>query len=382
MRPRYQRQRYHAWQMSSPVLSQRALNRATLARQLLLERAAVKPALAVERLAGLQAQLPRPPYVALWSRLAGFTREQLGAAIHSRALVRGTMMRGTLHLVSARDYRALRPCLQPMLESGARGILGDAYAALDLPALVAESRAFFDREPRTFDELRDHLKAAYPDRNERAMGYAVRCHLPLVQVPVEGSEWAYPGSADFAVAASWLGAPVDGPADPTELVRRYLAAFGPASVADAQNWSGLQGLKPTFEALRPSLRTFRDARGRELFDLPRAPRPDEDTPAPVRYLADYDSAILGHHDRSRLIADEHRPAVVTRNLQIPATFLVDGIVAGTWKAERKKKVATLTLKPFGALAAKVRRALEAEGEALLGFVEPVAETREVVVVAK
>lgn len=211
------------------------------------------------------------------------------------------------------------------------------------------------------------------------MGYAVRCHLPLVQVPVEGSEWAYPGVADFAVAETWLGAPVDGPAEPAELVRRYLAAFGPASVADAQNWSGLQGLKSTFDALRPSLKTFRDARGRELFDLPKAPRPDEDTPAPVRFLADYDSAILGHDDRSRIIADEHRPAVVTRNLQIPATFLVDGMVAGTWRAARRKKVATLTLTPFRPLLAKTRRALEAEGHALLAFVEPVAETREVVV---
>ncbi len=159
-------------------------------------------------------------------------------------------------------------------------------------------------------------------------------------------------------------------------MRRYLAAFGPASVTDAQNWSGIGGLRPTFEALRGELATFRDARGRELFDLPDAPRPDEETPAPVRFLPEYDNLVLGHDDRSRIVADEHRPRLVTKNLQIPATFLVDGFVAGTFRVERKKKTATLTLAPFGKLLKRDLRALEEEGDALLAFVEPEAATRD------
>jgi hypothetical protein len=250
--------------------------------------------------------------------------------------------------------------------------------ALDRPALVAEARAFFGRTPRTFDALRDHLLTLHPGGDERAMGYAIRCTLPLVQVPIDGSDWGFPGSADFAVADTWRGAPSDGAPGAAELVKRYLAAFGPATPADAQTWSGLPGLKETFEAVRSELVTFRDERGRELFDLPKAPRPGGDAAAPVRFLPDYDNLVLGHDDRSRLIDDAHRPAVITRNLQIPPTFLVDGRVAGTWKIERKRKLATLTLTPFAALAARVRGELEAEGELLLAFVEPDAE-REVVV---
>jgi DNA glycosylase AlkZ-like len=196
-------------------------------------------------------------------------------------------------------------------------------------------------------------------------------------VPIE-APWSFPVSADFATAESWLGREISTVEEPAhQLVRRYLAAFGPATVTDAQSWSALSGLKPVFEDLRPELVTFRDDKKRELFDLPEAPRPAADVPAPVRFVADFDNLVLAHVDRRRVIADEHRPKVVTKNLLVRATFLVDGFVAGLWKVERKKKVASLVLEPFQPLDKKTLKALEAEGDRLLAFQEEDAPVREV-----
>jgi hypothetical protein len=221
------------------------------------------------------------------------------------------------------------------------------------------------------------LKKKQPAIDERALAYAVRVLLPLVQVPT-AAPWAFPASADFALADTWLDRSISTePAPAHTLVRRYLAAFGPATATDAQVWSALSGLREVFEELRPSLVTFRDARKRELFDLPDAPRPAADSPVPVRFLPEFDNLILSHDDRTRVIADEHRSRVVTRNLQVRATFLLDGFVAGTWKIERKKKNATLILEPFAALPRKTLAALQTEGDALLRFAEEEAETREV-----
>jgi len=363
--------------MPEPTLNLRQLGRATLARQMLLERAPIAPRDAVPRLLALQAQLARPPFIALWSRLADFRREELVALVERRELVRATMMRATLHLVTAADFVTLRGAFAPVLERAMHGALRERAAALDVPRLVAAARAFFDEEPRTFDELRDHLLGRFPGADERAMGYAVRTHLPLVQVPAAGAPFAWPADADFAVAETWLGRPIDGEARTKPLVLRYLAAFGPATPGDAQSFTGLGGLREVFEALRPQLHTFRDERRRELFDLPGAPRPDEDTPAPPRLLPDFDSLVLAHDDRARLIADEHRPAIATKNLRVPPTFLVDGRIAGTWKLERKKATATLTLVPFAALPKAARAELTAEAEALARFVEPDSRTADV-----
>ncbi|EYF02659.1 winged helix DNA-binding domain-containing protein [Chondromyces apiculatus] len=359
------------------ALSLRALNRATLARQMLLQREKVTPAAAVERLAGLQAQLARPPYLALWSRLEGFQREQLSRAIADRTLVRGTLMRATLHLVSARDYRRFRLGFQPLLTQGMQGVLRERATALDIDRLVAEAQAFFEEQPRTFEDLRDHLVGLFPGGDERAMGFAVRMHLPLVMVPTDDT-WGYPANADFAVATSWLGGPLDTGDASQALVRSYLGAFGPATVADMQSWSGLKGLRAVVEAMRPELLVLVDERGKELFDLPDAPRPAEDTPAPPRFLPDFDALILGHADRTRIIADEHRPLVSkATNLRILPTFLLDGRVAGTWSVARKRKTATLTLEPFRALAKAERSALDEEGQALLRFAEPDASAFEI-----
>ncbi len=358
------------------TLDLRALNRATLARQLLLARESVTPLAAIERLVGLQAQAPRPPFVGLWTRLKDFKREDLLRLLKQKKVVRATALRGTLHLLSARDFLALRGALQPALDWAMQSLLRERAKGLDVPALTEAATGFFDRQPATFDALRDHLVARYPKGDDRAMGFAVRCCLPLVQVPND-ERWGFPSAPPFAVAERWLGEPVDPEQKPHALVLRYLAAFGPATATDAQCWSALRGLKEAFEALRPKLVTFRDDRKRELFDLPRAPRPGPDADAAVRLLPDFDNLVLSHEDRRRVLADAHRSAVVTKNLLVRATFLVDGFVAGTWKVERKKAAATVVLEPFGALPPKSRRALEEEALRLLEWVEEDAAQRSV-----
>ena len=362
--------------MKPDILSRKALNRALLARQMLLERATASPLAAVERLVGLQAQQAQPPFVGLWTRVAAFERAALTRLLHERQVVRATTMRGTLHLMSAADYLALRAPLQPGLTAGMRSALRARAEGLDVPGIVAVARRCFEERSRTFTALRSALLEAFPGADERAMGYAVRTHLPLVMVP-DASDWAFPADADFAVAESWLGKAPASDERPEPLVLRYLAAFGPASVADVQAWAGLPALRGALEGLRPKLRTFRDERKRELFDLPDAPMPPEDTPAPVRFLPGFDNVILSHADRSRIIADEHRARVTTRNLIVLPTFLVDGFVAGTWKTTRGKQAATLTLAPFARLPARAKAQLADEAKSLLRWLEPEADRQAV-----
>jgi hypothetical protein len=285
-------------------------------------------------------------------------------------------MRGTIHLVSARDFVAFRPAIQPVLDDGMRRVFRDLPSDADVATWVAEARTFFGRQPATFDALRTHMVKLHPKANDRAMGFAPRMKLPLVQVPGE-SPWGYPGAADFAPAETWLGKKIAAAAKPDALMLRYLAAFGPASVADAQTWSGLAGLKPVFESLRPKLRAFRDERGRELFDLPDAPRPAKEPQAPVRFLPEYDNLLLAYADRTRIVPERHREKMATRNLQVLATFTVDGFVAGAWKVERKRAAAMLQLTPFEPLGKPAHAALEREGAALLRFIEDDAETFDV-----
>lgn len=360
-----------------PILTPRALNRAALSRQLLLARQRLEPIAAIERLGAMQAQMPRPPFVGLWSRIAGFTRADLIRAIEKRDVVRATMMRATIHLVSRRDFLAWRTPLQPMLTRTMRSLFDNQLDVVDLPALLDAARRRFETEPCTFASLRAHLKARFPSLDERAMGYIVRMQVPLVQTPMPGAEWAYPATASFTVADGWLDeAPASDPSI-APLVLRYLAAFGPASVRDFQVWSGMQGGRDAFDALRKKLVVFTDDQGRELFDLPKAPRPAEDEPAPVRLLPEYDSLLLAYDDRRRIVASEHRRHVITRNLMIPATFLVDGVVAGTWKAERQRKTARLVMAPFATLDRSARQALSAEAEAALEFIAPDVQNRAV-----
>jgi hypothetical protein len=332
---------------------------------------------AVTRLVGLQAQAPRPPFVGLWTRLDGFNRDDLLRLLSARRIVRATAMRGTLHLMTSADYIALRGALQPALTRGMRSVLQDRVKALDFPSLDGIARAFFSNAPGTFDRLRSALQEKFPRGDERALAYAIRTSLPLVQVPT-AARWGFPASADFALADAWLGRTVRTTATNARvLVQRYLAGFGPATPLDAQVWSGLPGLSEIFESLRPMLVTFRGANTRELFDLPDAPRPPADSPAPVRFIPEFDNLVLSHADRTRVLADEHRSRVVLKNLQVRATFLVDGLVAGTWKIERKKNAAALVVEPFRPLSRKIVAELEAEGDRALGFTDDDAEVRDI-----
>ncbi|GAB3817985.1 winged helix DNA-binding domain-containing protein [Kribbella italica] len=356
------------------VLSAKAINRATLSRQLLLERAEVGPAEAVRRLAGMQGQEPKHPYVGLWTRLDGFADAELTAAVEAREVVRATLFRGTLHLVTAEDYLRFRTTLAPVLEAGLK-MLKERGEGLEPDKVVAAARKLLTKEPLTFTQVRDALQEQFPAVNDRALGFCTRMMVPLVMYPTD-TRWGWPANARFTPAEQWIGRKPFLGAVPDELVIRYLDAFGPATPADFQTWSGLPSAKALLEDAE--LERFEDEDGRTLYDVPTAPRPDPETPAPVRFLPEFDNLLLAHAKRERVIADAYRPAVFTKNLRVKATYLVDGQVAGLWTAEKKRAVATLTLTPFEPVTKRVKTALEREGEALLRFLEPDAKTYGVV----
>ena len=353
--------------MTDRVLSLRELNRATLARQMLLGREDVSAYEAVRRLTGLQAQVPNPPYVGLWTRLRGFARDDLTGLMEDRRVVRSSMMRATLHLTTAEDYLLLRPAIQAALDRSLRSIAGKRLEGLDLDRLVSAARAMVEEGPRTSKELQGGLLELEPDRDPSALAYLVRMRLPLVQTPPAGT-WGTGGSPRFALPEPWLGARL---ADPEEsqraLVLRYLAAFGPAGARDFQAWSGLTGAKALLQEMCQELVVFRDEGGNELFDMPGAPLPPADTPAPPRFVPEYDNLVLSHADRRRVIADEDRKEVFLSAARVRATILVDGFVAGVWRVEKTKKSAALIVEPFAPLAPRDRAALAEEGERLLRF---------------
>jgi hypothetical protein len=356
------------------ILTLRHLNRATLARQMLLARGRTSILGATQQLLALQAQVARPPFVALWSRVEGLEREDVVKALLDKRLVRGTSLRGTLHVMTASDFVRFRETLQVALDRNLK-ILGVRINGVELDPVLTLAAKFF-REPRTFDAFRDQLAEKFPKDDIRAMAYAARLQVPLLQVPTSAT-WGFPTQADFMTADAWLGKPKKGSAaNAEEFVLRYLAAYGPATAADAQAWSGLPALKPTFEALRARLVTFRGERGGELFDLPDAPRPPVDAPAPVRLLPEWDSVIVTRTD-ARLLPPQHRSAVFQPGLRTLPTVLVDGTVAGIWKIERRRAAASLIVSLFASQPTKARREIAGEAEALLAFAEPDATTRQI-----
>ena len=349
------------------VLTLRELNRATLARQMLLERENVSPFEAARRLVALQAQVTSPPYVGLWTRLDGFEREDLTQQMLERRVVRATLMRATLQLMTADDYLLLRPALQPALTGSMRSTAGKRLQGVDLERLIDVGRDFFEREPRTFADLRPVLAALEPDRDPSALAYAVRTMLPLVQVP-SGGVWGYSGKAPFTTPERWLGQPLSGSEAARDLIMRYLAAFGPAAAKDVQTWSGRTRLKAVVEEMRPELRSFHDENGNELFDLPEAPIPPADTPAPPRFVPDYDNLVLSHAERRRVLPEEHRNRVFLSAARVRATVLIDGFVRGVWKIEKSRKAAVLQIEPFEPVSKEHRDILSDEGERLVRFV--------------
>jgi len=345
------------------VLSRRALNRALLARQLLLERHAISVPAAIERLAGMQSQAPKAPYVGLWTRLEDFDPAVLERLMLRRRAVRLGLMRRTLHLVTARDCLAWWPLVQPVVAASVNGNWGRHLGGVDRAAVARAGRELVEERPRTHAELSRALAERWPVAEVPALGHAVGAEVPLVQLPPRGL-WSSSGQATLTTAEAWLGRPTEPDPSPAGLVLRYLRAFGPASVADVQTWCGLTRLGEVMETLRAKLRTFRDEDGRELFDLPRSPRPDPETPAPVRLLPEFDNLLLSHADRTRVMAAEHKSGVFTVNGRILGTVLVDGFVAGTWSVAGGR----LTIDAFGRLRRADRAALTEEGGRLLDFV--------------
>ena len=355
--------------MKDRVLTLRELNRATLERQMLLRRQKLPAVEAIEHLVGMQAQAPNPPYVGLWTRLEGFHPDELARLILDRRAVRIALMRNTIHLVSARDCLKLRPLVQPILDRGlyANRAHRSGIEGVDIEALVAAGRALLEERPCTAKELGELLQERWPDRDPASLARAIRHLGPLVQVPPRGV-WGKSGRAAHTTVEAWLGRPLDPNPSLEEILVRYLSAFGPATVKDVQTWSGLTRLGEVTERLRSRLRTFRDEHGRELFDLPDAPRPDPDTPSPPRFLPEFDNLILSHADRTRIIAHNCREVIASKNGMVPATVLVGGFARGTWKSERTRRgKATLVIEPFEPLAKKDRDAMAAEGERLVRF---------------
>jgi hypothetical protein len=376
-------------------LGLRALNRAALHRQLLLDRAPVIALDAVRHLAGLQAQAPLAPYVGLWTRLAGFRHQELKDLISERAVVRAHLMRNTVHLVDAGDFVRFRPLFQALLDRHLAGTFGRNLVGVDLAELAAAAAALLGETALTRVELGTQLAPRWPEHDPASLAYAASHLLPLVQVPPRGL-WGEPNSrAAFMLAGAWLNAPAPAPASASapapapasapasasesrstmleQLVLRYLMAYGPASVADVQAWSGLSRLREVTERLGTRLRAFAGPDGAELLDLPDAPRPDPDVTAPPRFLPEYDNLLLSYAERSRVIPHRRPVPLPPGHGATGGTLLVDG----RWQADWKIVKGVLEIEPFVPLSASDRDAVAAEGERLLGFATPAIAVRDV-----
>jgi winged helix DNA-binding protein len=327
---------------------------------------------AVEHLVGLQAQNPWSPYHALHARLRAFDPFDLSAAMERREAVRMVLMRGTIHLVSARDAAALRTVVQPVLdrELFTTRTWGPGVAGVDLAPILAFARELVEAEPRSMQELRAAIAARWPDLDAGTLAYAARNQLPTLQVTPRGL-WNRSGGVRLTTIRAWTGLDAGTDGTPDDTLLRYLRAFGPASVGDASAWSRLTGLREPFERLRPRLRTFRDERGRELFDVDDAPILTGEEPAPVRFLPDYDNALLSHQDRSRVVPELDWPELGD-NITAPV-FLVDGFVAGIWKPVGKGRETGIGLRPMVGIDPSDRPEIEAAASALLAMIEPEAD---------
>ncbi len=362
------------------VLSDRELNRALLARQLLLKRAAIAPTAAIEKLAGLQAQWSPAPYVGLWSRLAKFAITDLEHALEARTVVKATLMRGTLHLVSAKDY--------PALTVATTQSRGDRWAPearrLKDAAKIYQAALRYAKTARTRAELADFLtsQGVAPDLSAPMLWWLIASQGWLVHVPPSGS-WGHHRAGDLVAADSWIRAfrVPDLAAAVRLTVERHLAAFGPATIEDISSWSSIRTppIRAALDELGAKIRTFTDPRGRTLYDLKGAPLPSADTAAPVRYLPKWDSTLLAYAapERVRILSETLRKTVIGKNGDVAQTILVDGVVAGTWTIVSKPSEATLAVSPFKKLARADVTALRDEGELLTRFIAPGAKAHRV-----
>jgi hypothetical protein len=363
--------------MPADRISLRALNRATLGRQLLLHRSGLTTAQAIVHLAGLQAQAPLAPYVGLWTRLAAFRPDHLENHVNERGVLRAHLMRHTVHLVDARDFLRFRPLFQPLLSQGLRGNLARSLEGVDLEELREAAAGLLAQEPLTRTALARALAPRWPDHDPGLLANAAAQSLVLVQVPPRGL-WGQSGPAVWALASAWLGRRDDTPDSlhsVEELVLRYLAAYGPASVADIQTWSGLTRLREVTERLGGRLRPLAGPDGAPLLDLADAPAsPDPDTPAPPRFLPEYDNLLLSYAERSRVIPHPRPVPLPPGNGASGGTLLVDGFWQADWKIPASR---VLEIRPFVPLSAAGTDAIAAEGRRLLGFIRPAEPARDV-----
>ena len=344
------------------VLSQRDLNRATLARQYLLERAPVPSIDAIEHLGGMQSQAPLAPYVGLWTRLQNFNQGELSALTETRQVVRLHLMRNTVHLVSARDCLDWYALFRSLRAAQFRAHFPRGMDGVDIDVLVERARQLLEERPRTRGELGKLLAESWPEADPGTLAYGATHHMALCQVPPRGV-WSKYGPAAAVPVEHWLGAPLrSAPVD--ALVLRYLGAFGPASIADVQMWSGLTRLCEVVERL--PLREFRGAAGQVLYDLPGAPRPAQDVPAPPRFLPEYDNLLLSHKDRTRVIPGNRPVPLPPGNGATAGTFLIDGIWQGTWQIRDR----IMRIQPFTELRRTDSDALLAEAAQLSAFACP------------
>lgn len=366
--------------MADPTLTTLQLNRALLARQWLLKRKRRPVRDAVHALAGLQSQEPKDPYVALWSRIDGFQPRHLHDAARRREIVRGSYLRCTLHTASADDFVVFRMLLQSVIDrevANRRGLMG----GFDAGELESAARALMVETPLTAQQLGERLLPRFPKAQKAGIAHWVRTRIALAIVPGD-ARWGYARPPRFVPAEQWLGRALARDTPLPALLLRGLSAIGPASAADLRTWSGLGGIAPVLDTLRPQLRCFHDESGRELFDLPDAARPRADTPAPVRFLPEYDNALLSHADRARIQPKQHARHFVAANGRRPGALLVDGFVHGAWRNASTRDAAAIEVRLFEKVSKAARDEVAKEAEALLRMLEPQAATHAVRVVAK
>lgn len=357
------------------LLANRTLNRTLLARQHLLERSQLTVHEMCDHLVGLQAQDSPPPFVALWSRITDFDPATVSDALVDRSLVRITLMRGTIHLVTPPDALRIAPHIQPELEKipFRKGFNYGAMVGLDADEVREHGERVLGDEPMSAAELRERAAEIYPDRNPGMVVQTWLYQLPVLQTPPRG-QWKDSSRPIWSRVEPWLGAPLDPSYPLSELLLRYLRAFGPASTMDMQTWSKLLGLKQAIEQLGDRVRTYTDERGRTLYDAADAELADPDLPAPVRLLGWYDNAVLSHQDRTRIVPEGNALHLRAFAAAV-APVLVDGYLAGLYKIFPEAGVARLRICPTRTWTKAERTAVEAESQALLGFLEAAKEPR-------
>lgn len=356
---------------AGPVVTTRALGRATLDRQLLLRREHRGVTDVVRDLVGLQAQVPAVPYLALWTRLDGFAPEDLAGPMRRRELVRAPLMRTTIHTVTADDAVALRPLVQPVLErTFASTTWGQRLRGHDLAGPFEVAVGLVEERPRTRAELAGLLADDASGLDPVSLSWAFSYHVPLVQ-PTPRGLWGESGASALTTYRAWLGRDAEvGATTVDDVVLRYLRAFGPATVRDVQAWCGLTRLREVVDRLGERVRHLRGEEGQDLVDVPDGVVPDADVPSPVRFLPEYDNGLLSYADRARVVHPAPHEPLLGGPGGLVGSVLVDGLVRATWALRRAGGTATLEVHRSTPLTAGEADDVEAEGRRLLAFVAP------------